>query len=177
MPSDQELIKLINQGDSNAFETLYLRYRDWVFNLAWRFTANHEDSGDVLQETFSYLLRKFPGFTLTANLKTFLYPVVKHLAINIQTKNKRFTGNEQLLDSLPAATETIIDEARTELARGLKKLSDQQKEIVLLRFVDNFSLEEIAQTLDIAIGTVKSRLHRALETLRNDPNTKKYFKK
>ena len=64
MESDEYLIKLINRGDSDAFETLYYRYRDWVYNLAWRFTGNGADSLDVLQETFTYLLEKFPGLTV-----------------------------------------------------------------------------------------------------------------
>ena len=60
MDSDQELIELANKGDPNAFETLYYRYRDWVYRLAWRFTGNQQDALDVLQETFTYLLGKFP---------------------------------------------------------------------------------------------------------------------
>jgi len=86
MNSDQELIQLVNEGDKDAFETLYLRYKDWVCRLAWRFTGNRQDTLDVLQETFIYLLSKFPGFTLTASMKTFLYPVVRH--ISLTTRNK-----------------------------------------------------------------------------------------
>jgi RNA polymerase sigma-70 factor (ECF subfamily) len=71
-PSDQELVALVNRGDANAFEMLYQRYRDWVVNLAHRFTGSEDLALDVLQETFLYFLRKFPGFELRANLKTFL---------------------------------------------------------------------------------------------------------
>src|SRR5437773_11456375 len=71
--SDQQLIAAINDGDADAFEVLYRRYRDWVANLAYRFTGDRELALDVLQETFLYFLRKFPGFILTAQLKTFLY--------------------------------------------------------------------------------------------------------
>jgi len=72
MDSDQELIELVNEGDADAFEALYRRYRDWVYHLAWRFTGNQQDALDVLQETFTYLLGKFPGFSLTASM-TYLY--------------------------------------------------------------------------------------------------------
>ena len=88
MESDQQLIESINRGDSEAFEILYYRYRDWVYNLACRFTGNGTDSLDVLQETFTYLLNKFPGFRLRASMTTFLYPVVKHLAVNINRKKR-----------------------------------------------------------------------------------------
>ena len=62
MKSDQELIEAINNGRQDAFEVLYYRYRDWIFNLAWRFTGNQHDALDVLQETLAYFLGKFPGF-------------------------------------------------------------------------------------------------------------------
>jgi RNA polymerase sigma-70 factor (ECF subfamily) len=60
--TDQQLITAINAGDDHAFEALYYRYRDWVVRLAQRFTGNPDDVLDVLQETFAYLSRKFPGF-------------------------------------------------------------------------------------------------------------------
>ncbi|UCC97066.1 MAG: hypothetical protein JSW66_14615, partial [Phycisphaerales bacterium] len=59
MESDRQLIESANQGDPDAFGALYLRYRDWVYRLAWRFTGNREDALDVLQETFTYVLGKF----------------------------------------------------------------------------------------------------------------------
>ena len=88
--SDQELIAAINDGDSDAFEALYYRYRDWVVSLAYRFTGDRELALDVLQETFLYFVKKFPGFRLTAHLKTFLYPAVRNLSIAARRKAKRF---------------------------------------------------------------------------------------
>ena len=73
MKPDRELVDLANKGDSEAFEALYYRYRDWVYRLAWRFTGHQQDALDVLQDTFVYLLGKFPGFELTASMTTFLY--------------------------------------------------------------------------------------------------------
>jgi len=64
MDSDQELIELVNQGNPDAFEVLYRRYRDWVYRLAWRFTGNEQDALDVLQETFTYLLGNSPALSL-----------------------------------------------------------------------------------------------------------------
>ena len=98
MESDQELIELANKGDSDAFEALYRRYRDWVYRLAWRFTGNESDALDALQETFTYLLGKFPGFELTASMTSFLYPVVRHISYTIRSKRSRFTSEEEFLN-------------------------------------------------------------------------------
>ncbi len=174
MESDRQLIESINQGDSEAFEVLYYRYRDWIYNLAWRFTGDRTDSLDVLQETFTYLLNKFPGFSLKASMTTFLYPVVKHLAMNINRKNRRFVSGEDDLIKIPAPDEAPAEQ-RSELAAVLNILSEEQREILLMRFVDDMDLKEIAAALNIPIGTIKSRLHRALETLRKDGRTRNYF--
>jgi len=106
--SDQELIESANRGDADAFEILYHRYRDWVYRLAWRFTHNQSDALDVLQETFAYLLAKFPGFELTAAMTTFLYPVVKHTSFAVRRKNRRFASNDEAMGELaaPAVQET-----------------------------------------------------------------------
>jgi RNA polymerase sigma-70 factor (ECF subfamily) len=73
--TDQELI------DARDFDALYHRYRDWVAALAMRFTRNHDDAMDVVQETFTYLFRKLPELKLRAQMKSFLYPAVKHVAL------------------------------------------------------------------------------------------------
>src|SRR5216684_3188679 len=91
--SDLELIATINGGDAAAFEILYFRYRDWVAALAFRFTGDNDAALDVLQETFLYVLRKFPGFRLTANFKTFLYPAVRNLSIAARRKAQRYQAS------------------------------------------------------------------------------------
>jgi len=169
---DEELIGRINEGDAEAFEVLYHRYRDWVHRLAWRFTGNQADALDVLQETFTYLLKKSPDLRLTASMTTFLYPVVKHLSLN--TRRKRPANiDEEVLGAIPAPP--APDSSRGELAAALAALSDEHREVVLMRFVDDMSLDEIAAALAVPPGTVKSRLHRALETLRTDPRTREYL--
>jgi len=175
MESDRKLIELINKGDAEAFEALYYRYRDWVYNLAWRFNGNRQDALDVLQETFIYLLGKFPNLFLKASMTTFLYPVVKHLSLNIVRKNRRSQLDEDSLNEIAAPTSMESSEYRSELAAVLNVLPEEQREVLLMRFVDDMSLQEIAEALSIALGTVKSRLHRALEALRQDSQTRKYF--
>ena len=178
--TDQELITEINAGDASAFTVLYLRYRDWVVGLAYRFTGDRELALDVMQETFMYLLGKFPGFVLTAQLKTFFYPVIRHLAIASAQKSKRFgqdgksVDGESALEQVAGANDRVVGEDG-DLAVVLGKLPVGQREVILLRFVDDLSLQEIATAMGLPLGTVKSRLHLGLASLRADPDAKKYF--
>jgi RNA polymerase sigma-70 factor (ECF subfamily) len=176
--NDETLIEAVNGGDTPAFEALYYRYRDWVVRLAWRFTGHQEDALDVLQETYAYLARKFPGFRLTASMTTFLYPVVKHLSIAIRNKRRRSVNDEDALHAISVADPPGTDAgqaSRAELANVMAALPDAQREVVLMRFVDGMTLADIAEALNIPLGTVKSRLHKALATLRHDERTRHYF--
>ena len=169
---DAELVAAINAGDVEAFEALYFRHRDWVYGLAVRFTGDDELALDALQETFAYLLRKAPDLKLTARLRTFLYPAVKHIALALRRKSLRFASDEQALSEL-AAPPPAADHAGLEAA--LATLPAAQREVLVMRFIDDLALEEIARALEIPLGTVKSRLHNALRTLRQDPRTASYF--
>jgi len=174
--SDDELIASLNAGDASAFDVLYFRYRDWVVNLAYRFTGDREISLDVLQETFLYLARKFPGFRLTAQMKTFLYPAVRNLSIGARKKTQRFQSSEeelQVIENTPAVEDAFRE--NEPLSAVMAQLSEEHREVLLLRFVDGLSLGEISDALTIPLGTVKSRLHNALATLRNDPGTRGFF--
>jgi RNA polymerase sigma-70 factor (ECF subfamily) len=174
--TDQQLIAALNAGEADAFEVLYFRHCDWVVSLAHRFTGSEDLALDVMQETFLYFLRKFPGFRLTANLKTFLYPAVRNLSIAARRKAARCQSTEaeqQLLEQAPAPESLAI--ANHDLAAALANLSAQHREVLLLRFVDDLPLAEIAAAADIPLGTVKSRLHHALESLRHDARVKEFF--
>jgi len=167
--SDEALIAAVNHGDTAAFETLYYRYRDWVVHMAFRFTGDRDAALDVLQETFLYFSKKFPGFRLTAKLTTFLYPAVRNYSIAARRKNERFVSEDAVSD-MPAAS--AAQEGLTEV---LAHLPAEQREVLLLRFVDGMSMEEIAAVVRIPAGTVKSRLHYALKALREDPTTRMLF--
>jgi RNA polymerase sigma-70 factor, ECF subfamily len=173
--SDADLAAALNGGDLSAFDALYHRHRDWVVRLARRFAGNDADALDVLQETFSYLLRKVPGFRLTASMTTFLYPVVKHLALAAKRKTMRLVADDHALDAAPDRATDNADAGRADLAAVLAGLPETHREVLLMRFVDGLSLAEIATALDIPLGTVKSRLHNALNVLREDPRTRDYF--
>jgi len=170
---DRQLIDAINGGDASAFDVLYYRYRDWVLSLACRFTGNRDDALDVMQDTFLYLLGKFPRFRLTASMKTFLYPAVKHLAAQRRRKGRReLPADDSRIAAIPAQA---VGSDLVDLVEILSVLPVELSEAMLLRFVDGLSLKEVAEAMDIPLGTAKSRLHRAIAILRDDERTKKYF--
>ncbi|MEQ9406947.1 MAG: RNA polymerase sigma factor [Fuerstiella sp.] len=166
--TDLQLIAAINGGDQQAFAVLYHRYKDWVVGLAFRFTGHRDDALDVLQETFAYVVRKFPGFELTAQMTTFLYPAVRNLSIAARKKRMRATSGDENLDVFPKAEERDSSQ-RDDFTDMLAALSDAHREILLMRFVDDLTQPEIAAALDLPLGTVKSRLHHAVAAVRNSP--------
>jgi RNA polymerase sigma-70 factor (ECF subfamily) len=187
-PADAELVERINAGDAAAFETLYLRYRDWTARLAFRYTHDRDEALDVVQETFSYVLRKFPGFELRARFTTFLFPTVKHLALSRRERRSRMrlTGDAAEAGEAEAASgrgragagegdPQAERDFRDDAGSLLRSLNADQREAVLLRFVDDLSIEEIALATGAAEGTVKSRLHHAVRKLRADPVVRDYF--
>src|SRR4051794_38051115 len=174
--SDQELIASLNRGNDAAFDPLYHRYRDWVVRLALRFTGNAEDALDVMQEAFAYLAGKFPGFELTCAMTSFLYPVVRNLSIAARRKSGRFGGDEPALLHLAARAEPLSEsQSRQDLLGAMASLTELHREVILMRFVDDLSLQEIADALDVPLGTVKSRLHHAIGALREDPKAREFF--
>ncbi|MBI2570547.1 MAG: sigma-70 family RNA polymerase sigma factor [Candidatus Schekmanbacteria bacterium] len=173
--TDEELIAAANRGDASAFEALYYRYREWVIGLAQRFACDNGEALDVLQDTFLYFWRKFPGFALRARLTTFLYPVVRNESIS----KLRLHAREVVVEELPLVPipERIGDTIglRQELAGALRDLSAAHREVLVLRFVDEMTVAEIAAATGIAEGTVKSRIHHAVRRLREDPRMRLYW--
>ena len=190
--TDLELVAAIERGDTAAFEALYRRYRDWVVRLARRFTQDDDLALDVLQEVFLYLLGRFPGFRLRARMTTFLYPAVKNLSLRHRSRSQRAQGSLEdaaeiaapasgaLFTGAPASGATSGQLAAGGLAgdaiaRVVALLPAAHAEVLLMRFVDDMALAEIAAALDVPLGTVKSRLHNALAALRQDPRTRELF--
>ena len=172
--SDADLVAAARQGDERAFEALYLRHRAWAAAVAQRFTGDPSLALDAMQEAFLYLLRKLaePRFTLTARLTTFLYPAVKHAAQEARRKSVRARGGDEALHAVAAPG---TPDATDDLAAVLARLPDEHREVLTLRFVDDLSLQEVAEALAIPLGTVKSRLHHGLRKLREDPRTRDFF--
>lgn len=182
--SDKELVDLCNHGNRDeaveAFEALYRRHRDYITRVSLRFGADRELAVDVLQETFLYLLKKFPpageGLVLTAQLRSLLYPVAKNLTLSSLRQRARIDATEEFdPDRLPAqASAEPAERDPARLSSALSRLSTERREVLLLRFVDDMSLQNIADTLSIPLGTVKSRLHLAVRELRESPEVKNF---
>ncbi len=172
--SDRELVATCNSGPRqdavDAFDSLYRRHRDYVTRVSLRFCSDREIAADVLQETFIYLLRKFPpsgeGLILTAQLRSLLYPVARNLTFTAVRKRQRSEHNADVEpDQLPDPR--TVEPEYENLATAMADLSANHREVLLLRFVDGMRVNEIAEALNIPSGTVKSRLHFAVGALRN----------
>ena len=176
--SDEALVDICNSGNrrdaEQAFAVLYERHKDFVIRVAMRYLGDHDAALDVLQETFAYLLKKFPptgkGLVLTARMTTLLYPVAKNSSISILRKSARLRS-----DIDPDKLEAAESPAPGDFGGILAGLSAEHREAVTLRFVDGMTLEEIATALEIPLGTVKSRLHLAIKSLRETPDLRKKF--
>jgi len=179
---DLQLIARANNGEEQAFHALYDKYKQWTINTAYRFTKDPELALDVMQEVFLQLVRKFPGFSLSCKMTTYLYTVTHHTAINMQKKARRqqpIANTAEMADH-PANNEAPdpiqkISDPREEMEQLLEALSPAHRETLLLRFVDDMDLADIAEATGVPLGTVKSRLHHTLAKLKEDPKLKKLF--
>ena len=162
-PSDADLLRAFARGDAAAFQTLYERHRAFVLRVALRFGGRDpNDAHDVLQDTFTWLIRKAPEIELQHRLSTLLYPVARHLAADRRRRTARQPVPLEAVDE-PTADLAGDDEGLRDWLGGL---SPNHQEVVGLRYEDGLSLEEIAAALEVPLGTVKSRLHHALRILR-----------
>lgn len=176
--NDEQLVDAINRNDAeagaDAFAELYRRHQEWVASLAYRFTGDRELALDVMQDVFAYLLTRFPGFRLTAQMRTYLYPVVRStVATHLRRKKKH--ADDNALRFVPGPDPHDRPEDATALHTAITSLPDGQREVVLMRIVDEMHTKEIVAALKIPAGTVKSRLHNALNTLRQNPALRAYF--
>ena len=161
--SDAELITRYLNGDKQAFGELVGRYQDFVYNLSLRLVGNTADAEDLTQEIFIQLLRKVGSWRRDAKFSTWLY----RLAAN-QCRDRlrrRRPDTVSLEDNDPPGgddplAEVEARELKDQLAEALSRLSVGYRLVVVLRDVQGLSYEEIAESLDISLGTVKSRLSR-----------------
>jgi RNA polymerase sigma-70 factor, ECF subfamily len=179
---EHELVARCREGDTVAFASLVKQNESMVFNLAARLLGDGEEARDVAQDVFLQVYRQLGRFQGRSSLKTWIYRIV----VNQCHNRRRFwlrrgRGKEEELDERLAVPEAAgprdewhaspYERARSgELARkvqaGLLRLSFEQRSVLVLREVEGLSCEEVAQALGIPDGTVKSRLSRAREALR-----------
>lgn len=175
--TDAELIAAVERDwpdSAGLLGVLYERHKAWVLGVASRYCGGDRHAAmDAVQETFIALLGRFPGFELRGRLTTFLYPVARNAAITA-ARRRRLAGRAAVE---PAGVEEDGPSSETfgPLRDAVGDLPEGQREVLLLRIVDGLSVGEVAMALGVPTGTVKSRLHKAIERLRADARTTAYF--
>jgi RNA polymerase sigma-70 factor (ECF subfamily) len=165
---DEALVRRHLRGDPEAFRALYERYRDKVFATAWRILGEHHAAADVAQEVFVKLHGELGRFKFESKFSTWLFRVAVNHALNRAEEaarrarlRERAAGDGRAAP--PSGEGRPLDEA---VARAVARLSPKLRAVVGLRYLEGLSYEEIAEVLEISVGTVKSRLFAAHEALR-----------
>ncbi len=161
--SDAELLARISRGDDAAFAALYQRHRDFVFRVAHRFARDEHDAADAAQTVFIDLISRAATLRLSGKLTTYLYPACKHAALATRRKQQRRVDPNRVTPPEALNSPSAPDDA---LRRAVDSLADSHREVLLMRIVDDMSVEEVSLASAIPPGTVKSRLHAALQALR-----------
>ena len=174
--TEKELVRAAAAGDESAFGELVRMYENKAYHLALRMCGNAEDASDVAQDAFLAAWRGLPSFRGESGFSTWLYRLVSNAAIDYLRRTKHQRGNVSLDDEelnldAPDDSPTPHDAAesadlRDAVAKGLKELSDDHRAVLVMREVQELSYEEIAASLSLDIGTVKSRISRARNNLR-----------
>ncbi len=173
---DLNLIKSFKNGDTSAFGEIINKYQDKIYNLCRHMLGNAADAEDVAQNVFLKAYQALPKFKPEASLYTWLYRIATNTCIDYRKKPvfESLFGNsgegERLVHdrvSDAPSPEQIYQSKQIgrALQESLGKLSPKFRAIILLKEIEELSYEEIADTLDISIGTVKSRIARAREEL------------
>lgn len=161
--TDAELIALAQGDNTDAMEVLFLRHREFAYRTAYGVVGNPEDALEVVQDVFQKFFRKLEGFELRGKFTTYLYPIVRNRSIDFVRKRKPTLELLDVYAAPPQRDEAREQQALLDLVSGLP---EKQRDVVILRFGQGYKVGEIAELLGIATGTVKSRLHTAMGTLR-----------
>jgi len=175
MNQDAELVSRIQEGDSQAFAALYDRYKRRLFRTALAITDDQGAAEEVLQDCFLKAYRSLSRIDCSAPLGPWLHRIVVNLSYNWVVKRRSwFVSVEEMIDRLVAAPQVWPEHAyeRKELHRRLHEainsLKIHHRLVVILFYLQGFSLTEIAYVLECPVGTVKSRLHHARKTLKKE---------
>jgi RNA polymerase sigma-70 factor (ECF subfamily) len=171
-----------HEGFDGEFRRLYDAYKDRVYNVCYRITGNPSDALDASQETFGIVYRKLAEFRFQSRFSSWVYRVAVNASIDLKRRQSarrlasldlaqqvreadgtRFDVRDEAIE-MPAAAASR-HELEDEIQRAITRLSPKLRAIVVLRYVENLAYEEISETLQISLGTVKSRLARAHEAL------------
>ena len=189
LPEDTLLAFKASEGDDKAFEALVRKYERLVSTCVFSVIGNNpEDVMDVSQEVFLKVYRNLSSFKGDSEFSTWLYRVAKNCALDYIRKRKPpsssldTSGDEGEGFDVPDTSESsnpeksVLQAEKSEiLKRSIEKLSEEHREIIILRHVNDYSYEQIAKQLDLEVGTVKSRISRAREALKKILLKENYF--
>ncbi|BBM82306.1 RNA polymerase sigma factor [Candidatus Uabimicrobium amorphum] len=164
MVADETLMQQVISGDSKAADALLERYKKPLYSFIFRMTVNESDSDDLFQETWLRVIRYCRTFNPQKKFSTWLFQIAANCTRDFFRNKKNFVSLEE---APPAVHEEKSSLENSEWARKLmKNLPVYQREVVVLKFFHSKKEREIAEILDIPIGTVKSRLHKAMNYLK-----------
>lgn len=181
---DAELVRRFRDGDESAFVEIIRRYRGKILSIALALLRNHADAEEIAQDTFIRAHRGLAGFRGDSSLATWLFRIAVNLSHNryryfcrrrstvslessLNDRSGRTIGEVVASNSSSPAAEAVTDEFTAIVASCMEKLEPNQREILLLRNILSRSYDEIAQSLGLNVGTVKSRIARARLSLRD----------
>lgn len=162
---EADLIRRCCQHDRQAQRAFYERHADRVYRLAMRLTANPHDAADITQDAFVQAFEHMRAFAGRSRIDTWLYRITTNLALQLfRCRARERKHQARIAQELPESTEPPTpnsDSSQSDLRAALAQLPDAQRAIIVLRYYQNMSYTEIAETLDVSPGTIASRLHRA----------------
>lgn len=177
-PNDAELVRQTLCGATAAFNGLVTRYQRQVYNLAYRMVGNAEDACDLTQDTFLRAYNALASFRQDASFLTWLYKIVSNLSID-HLRSRRSKGalslDVELEEGREPASEVRATAPEEQAVRGavqdvvqraVLNLPEKYRVVVIMRHLQDMSVEEIARVLDMPTGTVKTHLFRGRELLR-----------
>lgn len=169
--SDREAILACLQGNVQMYRHIVERYKERAYYLALMYTKNREDALDLSQEAFYRAYRALKDFDPSRSFYSWFYSILKNLCINFVNHNKR---KVRLDESRQYETENLQDQPekifeqneRSALVwQGINQLSEKDREIIIMKDFNDFSYQEIAEALNIPVGSVMSRLYYARKRL------------
>jgi RNA polymerase sigma-70 factor, ECF subfamily len=173
--SDAECVRRLQQGETDAFEILVRRHQKTIFNLIYRMLGDYDEAADIAQEAFLSAYRAIGGFRGDANFSTWLY----RIALNHATTRRKSMAHWQQHTVPLETTEPVCGnhfdpaaiveqkELHERVQKALNSLEPAEAMIILLKDLQDVPYEEVARVLEIPMGTVKSRLHRARQALKS----------
>ena len=173
--NDEQLIQQSLSGDRSAYEKLVLKYQDRLFNAMVHVAGGPDDALDVVQEAFLQAYLRLSTFRQTSKFYTWLYRIAFNLSLGIRRKRKPVSssdgfaaeyGSEPVGNLLDPLEKVGNDEMSQILWGAIDRLHEDYRSAIVLREIEGCSYEEISQILDLPVGTVRSRLHRARNILK-----------